>query len=66
MAYATGKGTRMNLVEAYGWLAASDVEETKVLVKELDKKIPAPLLAKARKLADERRALRAAKTPEKS
>ncbi|MGH7336681.1 MAG: tetratricopeptide repeat protein, partial [Myxococcota bacterium] len=63
MAYAQGKGTRSNLVEAYAWLSASDVEDAKPILEELDKRIPAPLLAKARRLADERRALREATNP---
>ncbi len=58
VSYLRGKGTRTNLIEAYAWLAASDVDDTKVYVKEMEKQMPARLLDKAKKLADERRALR--------
>src|SRR5262249_36208985 len=64
IAYIKGEGTRTNAIEAYAWLAASEVDEAQVLVKDLEKKLPAPLLAKARKLADERRALRDPKKPQ--
>ena len=64
VAYVQGKGIPSNLVEGYAWLAASEVSDAQPVVKELDKKLPAPLLAKAKKLAAERRALRDAKKPQ--
>ena len=62
IAYVQGKGTPSNLVEGYAWLAASDVADAKAIIKELDKKIPAPLLAKAKQAR--RRAPRAARGEE--
>ena len=62
-AYIGGKGTTANLVEGYAWLAASEVPDGKRALAELDKKIPRPLLEKAKRLAKERRALRDKKPP---
>jgi TPR repeat protein len=56
VAYVKGEGVRRDLVEGYAWLAASGLPETKGWIDTLDKEMPKSLLAKARKLADERRA----------
>ena len=63
VAYLKGTGTRKNTVEAYAWLAASEVPDAAEVVKMMDKQLPSPLVAKGRKLAQERRALRDAKPP---
>jgi len=58
MAYLTGKGVQSSVVEGYAWLSASEVSEAQPMLREIEKKMVAPLLAKAKRLADERRALR--------
>jgi len=65
-AYIKGKGVQSSIVEGYAWMAASDVPDAQPLLREMEKRMPAPLLEKAKRLADERRALRGAKSPKKS
>jgi TPR repeat protein len=60
------QGVQSSLVEGYAWIAASDVPEAKPMLKEIEKKMVAPLLAKAQRLADERRALRTVKPQPRS
>ena len=59
-ALVTGTGTTRDLVQGYAWLSASGLTDAKAWVEALDKQLPRPMLERARKLAEERRALNAA------
>jgi hypothetical protein len=55
VAYVSGEGVRRDLVEAYAWLAASGVPEAQNWVDQLADRLGARDLARAEKLAGERR-----------
>jgi len=58
VAMIRGEGTRKNVIEAYGWLAGSDLEEAKPWVEALAQELPPVMLERGKALAAERRALR--------
>jgi TPR repeat protein len=60
IALVRGDGVTPNIVEAYAWLSASGVKETKPWVEAIEKEMPAAMRLQAQKLAEERRELRVA------
>ena len=54
IALVRGEGVAPNLVEAYAWLAASGIEQAKPWVEAIEKEMPAAMLRRAKRLAEER------------